>query len=127
MLVRPTIFVVLYFSVFLLTGCAHRFTGCFVFTNSSQTQVSASVNISDYWPLTDPVAIQPTNSWICDIRERPLRLPQQAVVTWTEAGSLETYTNISLSAMPMFPRRHGDIVFEFTPMHTWTVRYEYYK
>ena|ERR1035437_2146722 len=114
----------------LCFGCAHRFTGHFSFTNSSTAGLWVDVsglsnNGRDLEP--SPGALVPgmtKGSYM-----EPIRLPAEVTISWREESTSMTrsgeqiHTNISLSSLPRFPDS-GHIFFEFSPEHTWSMRYE---
>ena len=109
----------------MITGCAHRFYGTFIFKNSSNTQLWAEASgfKSDL-----PVGVLIPGALKGSGME-PMQLPKFATIFWSEGKAYwstkaeQNQTNISLSSLSTFPGS-GNIVFEYTTQRVWTVRYE---
>lgn len=104
----------------LLSGCAHRFSGGFVFTNSSTKRLWVQASGFERSP---PVGIlAPGVS--AGSGMNPQRLPEVATISWSEDGVVGmARTNISLAQLPFLPGR-GRITFEFTPAGVWILKYD---
>jgi hypothetical protein len=117
-----------------LLGCAHRFTGDFLFKNSSTNELLVHASgwrgnppVMPPWMILDGDHLAP--GAYQDLGFNPMRLPETVTIAWnvmetnwtkvTDHGT----TNVSLSTLPTYPGA-GVIVLEFTPQHFWTLKYE---
>jgi hypothetical protein len=114
----------------LCFGCAHRFTGDFSFKNSSTVGLWVEVSgLSNGGRDNEPPVGALAPGTIASAQMEPIRLPEEVTILWSEGttsrttAAEQTHTNISLTGLPRFPDS-GHIYFEFTPEHTWSMRYE---
>src|SRR5215831_257646 len=102
---RTSIITLCLIQCLLCVGCAHRFSGDFVFKNSSSTQIRAEVIGLEYPP--SPGVLIPGATKTAHMY--PMRLPSEVTLLWVEGVRYSprtdelSRTNVSLSALPQYP------------------------
>lgn len=117
---RTSVFIFPLLILLLVSGCADRFSGTFVFKNNSSKRIWVDASGFEHTP---PVGVLSPGIFK-GASMNPQRLPDVVTISWYEMDVLGTSrTNISLAELPTFPGS-GRITFEFMPAERWVLKYD---